>query len=197
VNIAFRLSLSSEDSTRIRCRFGRSFLDVASLVLHLTLVVFGCSCTAVWVGPSLFALCCAEAQDLEVFHVQSRSPMTLRSPTPALSCTSETGSEFLGLLCLPHDPPLCTGFSLSRLARPKPNAALLPQRLLEVCRPSGGVIAGVRNTRDYHPWHLPPLVFLRPSTACTSRQLACSVSHRHHLWDSKKNERCSLHSSYS
>jgi hypothetical protein len=55
----------------------------------------------------------------------------------------------------------------------------------EVCRPSGDVIAGVRSTRDYHPRHLPPMVFLKPSTACTSRRLTCSVSYRHHLWDSK------------
>lgn len=55
----------------------------------------------------------------------------------------------------------------------------------ELCRPSGGVIAGVRSTRDYHPRHLPPLAFLKPSTVCTSSRLACFLSHRHHLWDSK------------
>lgn len=55
----------------------------------------------------------------------------------------------------------------------------------ELCRPSGGVIAGVRSSRAYHPRHLPPLTFLKPSTVCTSSRLACFLSHRHHLWDSK------------
>jgi len=84
-------------------------------------------------------------------------------------------------------PPLC---SASRLLQPpdRSRAARLPTPP-EVCRPSGGVIAGVRSTRDYHPRHLPPLVFLKPSTACSSRRLTCSVSHRHHLWDSKNTTR--------
>jgi hypothetical protein len=76
-------------------------------------------------------------------------------------CSHSTGAE---LLCSPTPP--------------------------EVCRPSGGVIAGVRFTRDYHPRHLPPMVFLRPPTVCTSRRLTCSVSYRHHLWDSKNTTRC-------
>jgi hypothetical protein len=33
--------------------------------------------------------------------------------------------------------------------------------------------------------HLPSMAFLRPSTAYSSRRLACPVSYRHHLWDSK------------
>lgn len=52
-------------------------------------------------------------------------------------------------------------------------------------RPSGGITAGVRSTRDFHPRHLPSLAFLRPSTVYSSKRFACLVSYRHHLWDSK------------
>lgn len=51
----------------------------------------------------------------------------------------------------------------------------------EVLRPSGDVTAGVRFARDYHPRHLPPLTFLRPSAVYSSRQLVCLLSYRHHL----------------
>lgn len=72
---------------------------------------------------------------------------------------------------------------------PDRNRAAPPSTPPEVCRPSGGVIAGVRSTRDYHPRHLPPLVFLKPSTAYSSRRLTYPVSYRHHLWDSKNTNR--------
>jgi len=55
----------------------------------------------------------------------------------------------------------------------------------EVSRPSGDITAGVRYTRDFHSRHLPPMSFLRTSTDYSSRRLACPVSYRHHLWDSK------------
>jgi len=69
---------------------------------------------------------------------------------------------------------ICTPPDRNRALAPAPTPP-------ELCRPSGGVIAGVRSSRDYHPRHLPPLTFLKPSTVCTSSRLACSVSHRHHL----------------
>lgn len=63
----------------------------------------------------------------------------------------------------------------------------------EVSRPSGDVSAGVRFARVYHPRHLPPLTFLRPSAVYSSRQIVCLLSYRHHLWDSKNtNNRCRL-----
>lgn len=55
----------------------------------------------------------------------------------------------------------------------------------EVSRPSGGFTAGIRLARAYLTRHLPPLAFLRPTTACSSRRLTCPVSYRYHLWDSK------------
>jgi len=58
-------------------------------------------------------------------------------------------------------------------------------RLLRFFRPSGDITAGVRSARDFHTRHLPPLPFLRTSTDYSSRRLACPVSYRHHLWDSK------------
>jgi len=75
---------------------------------------------------------------------------------------------------------------------PSPRERDSPERVLacsptppELHRPSGGVIAGVRSSRAYLPRHLPPLTFLKPSTVCSSRRLACLLSYRHHLWDSK------------
>jgi hypothetical protein len=59
---------------------------------------------------------------------------------------------------------------------------------LEVSRPSGGFSTGVRSTRVFHSRHLPPLGFLNPSTACSSSQLARSISYEHHLWGSKFKE---------
>jgi hypothetical protein len=58
-------------------------------------------------------------------------------------------------------------------------------RLLRFLRPSGDITAGVRSTRAFHTRHLPPMPFLRTSTDYSSRRLACPVSYRHHLWDSK------------
>lgn len=55
----------------------------------------------------------------------------------------------------------------------------------QVSFPSGDVPVGVRSTRAYHTRHLPPSGFLSPTTACSSERLACPLSSRHHLWDSK------------
>jgi hypothetical protein len=127
-----------------------------------------------------------DALSLEVFRVPASAPdpRIRRSPTPASGCTSETGFRASGSI-RPSTPPaalLCRRHS--RSIRPGPHLASSPTPP-EVSCPSGGIIAGVRSTRDYHPRHLPPMVFLRPPTVCSSKRLACSVSHRHHLWDSK------------
>lgn len=55
-------------------------------------------------------------------------------------------------------------------------------------RPSGDIPAGVRFARDYHPRHLPLMSFLSPTAAYSSRLLACLVSYKRHLWDSKVKE---------
>jgi hypothetical protein len=68
------------------------------------------------------------------------------------------------------------------------NRALDCPDLYEVLRPSGDITSRVRFTRDYHPRHLPPVSFLNSSTDFSSAWLACRVSYRHHLWDSKLKE---------
>jgi hypothetical protein len=116
--------------------------------------------------------------------VRPRFRIAPRSPASVLGCTSETGCEFPGLLfraarllalrrVIACGAP---GFHQALLHFPTPPEFHLP---------SGGVIAGVRSSRAYLPRHLPPLTFLKPSTVCTSSQLACLLSYRHHLWDSK------------
>lgn len=55
----------------------------------------------------------------------------------------------------------------------------------ELTRPSGDLTVGIRFTRAFHTRHLPPMGFLIPSTVSTSSRLACPVSYRRHLWDSK------------
>jgi hypothetical protein len=64
----------------------------------------------------------------------------------------------------------------------------IAQTFREVVRPSGDITSRVRSTRDYHPRHLPPMSFLNPSTDSSSAWLACRISYRHHLWDSKLKE---------
>lgn len=70
----------------------------------------------------------------------------------------------------PREQPLCLGSSLFATLRPKSKLAFHPTPP-ELLRPSGGIIAGVRSTRDFHPRHLPPLIFLRSSTVCSSSNL--------------------------
>jgi hypothetical protein len=66
-----------------------------------------------------------------------------------------------------------------------PNANLASH---EVSRPSGDISAGVRFARDYHPQHLPLMSFPSPAAAYSSRLLACLISYKRHLWDSKVKE---------
>lgn len=58
-------------------------------------------------------------------------------------------------------------------------------RLLRFAVPLAASSSGVRSSRVCLTRLLPPLTFLKPSTVCTSGRLACSVSYKHHLWDSK------------
>jgi hypothetical protein len=58
----------------------------------------------------------------------------------------------------------------------------------EVSRPSSDIPAGVRFARDYHPRHLPLMRFLSTAAVYSSRLLACLISYKRHLWDSKVKE---------
>jgi hypothetical protein len=155
-------------------------------VLGLVPVVFICSCTALWVRPSPYVLHCTEKHRTLRFSTCSLDFRFLgHLRLQPWGCTSETGYEFPGPLPWPHELPLCAGSSPHTTRPAEARHLVHVPTPPEVSGPSGGVIAGVRFTRDYHPRHLPPLVFLKPSTVYSSRRLACSVSHRHHLWDSK------------
>lgn len=88
--------------------------------------------------------------------------------------------------CICHrSAPLCVDLLRYVTARPKPRVMPTESTSDRGLRPSGDITAGVRFTRAYHTRHLPPLGFLTSSTASTSSQLACPVSYRRHLWDSK------------
>lgn len=101
----------------------------------------------------------------------------LREQTPSLHST-------------PIVPPNWTALrrSITHLWPHNRSHALDEQRVhlpFELTRPSGDITAGIRFTRAFHTRHLPPMGFLIPSTASTSSRLACPVSYRRHLWDSK------------
>jgi hypothetical protein len=79
-------------------------------------------------------------------------------------------------------PPLCV--ECAHVARPTGVGRDFAEPRLprfRVPRAASPLESGTRGC----PQHLPPMVFLRPSTDCSSRRLACLVSYRHHLWDSK------------
>jgi hypothetical protein len=122
--------------------------------------------------------------DPGVFRAAPRLPIARSPSTTALTAVQRQVSGFRvrshgrRLARFAPGPPVFDppGRSRSLVCSPTPP---------EVSRPSGGVTAEVRSTRDYHPRHLPPLAFLKPSTVFSFRQLTCSVSYRHHLWDSK------------
>jgi len=99
--------------------------------------------------------------------VQSRSPMTRLPPAPTLGYTSETGFGCPGHRHSPHDLSLCFDSSPDATRPTEVERCGFFPTPPEFSRPSGDVIAEVRSSRDYHPRHLPPLVFLKPSTACS------------------------------
>jgi len=169
----FPLPRLSEDSTRHPCRFSVSFFDAPLSCLTWFLPFLGCARTASWVRPSPSILRNVRMHWILGFSAcNSRSPSDLRSPTPTFGCTSETGVECLGFVLLAARIAALRRLIANATHPTGAGCCSSSPRLLELCRPSGGVIAGVRSTRDCHPRHLPPLIFLRSSTACTSRRLA-------------------------
>ena len=107
-----------------------------------------------------------DALSLGVFRVHARSPIALRSPTPALGCTSETGNELPGDFC---SSALLEALRLQVADTLRPTG-VVRRRLSHASR---GLFSLWRHhrrspvSRDYHPRHLPPLVFLRPPTVCS------------------------------
>jgi hypothetical protein len=106
--------------------------------------------------------------DLGGFRGGPRATIAHHSPAPTLGCTTETGSVRPGSCLLASILPALrrvlpfvgpTNRSRSLLHLPTPP---------EVSVPSGDVTAGVRSSREYHSRHLPPVTFLRSSTACSS-----------------------------
>jgi hypothetical protein len=101
-----------------------------------------------------------------------------------LGCISETHRDAFDFSFADHDPvallDVHASWSLTEVRCELEATPLLRSGIpLVTSLPESG-LPGAST-----PQHLPPLGFLNPSTVCSSEQLACLVSYRHHLWDSK------------
>jgi hypothetical protein len=192
VNCVGQQSLLFEGSARTLCRFGRSVLDCASRVLHPTHAGFGLLRMVLWKRPGPCAFCLQEASGFGVFRECPRGT-TSRLPAATAFAAPQRQVRASGRALPGLGAPLCVGYS--RLTHPTGvGRGVAVPRLprFTVPRAASPLESGTRVEPSIEvapdvgfPPHLPPLAFLRPPTACSSSRLACPVSYRHHLWDSK------------
>jgi hypothetical protein len=144
------------------------------------------SCMALWVRPSPFV------HDAVVHHRRPwgfpGEPLVCDHSHPAeqvLGCTSETRRQTSTPASPRRKQHRFARHSLSCGPNERTHSLVGRTTPPQVSFPSGDVPVGVRSTRAYRTRHLPPSGFLSPTTVCSSERLACPLSSRHHLWDSK------------
>lgn len=125
---------------------------LASRVLGLSFVVFGSSCTASWVRPSLFVLVRAQRIWTVRYSTRGLAPQaeTCFAPTMLFSCTSETGHRAFELSLRLQTGPLCVGPVLKRtLLEPTPPARF-GAPLATSASESG--LPGLTTPGTFRPW---------------------------------------------